>query len=190
MSQPTAPPLHPWDDHNQKLVAHVHPQDWKNPTPAPRYNLVVIGACTAGLVAAAGAAGLGAKVALIERHFMGGDCLNTGCVPSKALIRAARAAASVREAPEFGVNISPVAADVSPLHLNSGEVRADSRRPLQVDFGKVMERVRRLRADISPHDSARRFTELGVDVFLGAGRFISRDAVEVGSQESGHAVEL
>ena len=182
MSQPTAPPLHPWDDHNQKLVAHVHPQDWKNPTPAPRYNLVVIGAGTAGLVAAAGAAGLGAKVALIEKHFMGGDCLNTGCVPSKALIRAARAAASVREAPEFGVNISPAAADVSPLHLNSGEVGADSRRLLQVDFGKVMERVRRLRADISPHDSARRFTELGVDVFLGAGRFISRDAVEVGGQ--------
>jgi pyruvate/2-oxoglutarate dehydrogenase complex dihydrolipoamide dehydrogenase (E3) component len=73
------------------------------PHPAPRYNLVVIGAGTAGLVTAVGAAGLGAKVALIEKHLMGGDCLNVGCVPSKAIIRAARAVAAVREAGEFGV---------------------------------------------------------------------------------------
>lgn len=174
--------VQPWDAHNQKLVSNVHPADWKNPTPAPRYNLVVIGGGTAGLVTAVVAAGLGAKVALIEKHLMGGNCLNVGCVPSKALIRAARAVAAVREAAEFGVNISPGAADVSPLHSSPDEVRADSRRLLQVDFGKVMERMRRLRADISPHDSAKRLTELGVDVFLGAGKFTGPDTVEVGGQ--------
>ena len=72
-------PVLPWDSHNQRLVANVHPSEWVNPTPAPRYNLVVIGAGTAGLVTAVGAAGLGAKVALIEKHLMGGDCLNVGC---------------------------------------------------------------------------------------------------------------
>jgi hypothetical protein len=89
----------------QQLVSQVHPLDWKNPVPASRINLVVIGAGTAGLVSAAGAAGLGAKVALIERHMMGGDCLNVGCVPSKAVISAARAAAAVRDAGEFGVQV-------------------------------------------------------------------------------------
>ncbi|HUZ07425.1 MAG TPA: mercuric reductase, partial [Candidatus Paceibacterota bacterium] len=162
MNQQTEPPVQPWDAHNQKLVSNVHPQDWKNPTPAPRYNLVVIGGGTAGLVSAVGAAGLGAKVALIEKHFMGGDCLNVGCVPSKAIIRGARAAAAVRAAGELGVNVPP---------------------GVTADFGKVMERMRRLRADISPHDSARRFTELGVDVFLGAGKFTGPDTIEVGGQK-------
>lgn len=154
-------PVLPWDAHNQKLVANVHPADWKNPAPAPRYNLVVIGGGTAGLVTAIGAAGLGAKVALIEKHFMGGDCLNVGCVPSKAIIRAARKAAGVRDMAEFGVNVPD---------------------GTTIDFGKVMERMRRLRADISPHDSAKRFTELGVDVFLGAGKFTGPDTIEVGGQ--------
>ena len=127
------PLIQPWDNHNQRLVSNVHPADWRNPTPAPRYNLVVIGAGSAGLVTAVGAVGLGAKVALIEEHFLGGDCLNVGCVPSKAIIRAARAAAAIREAGEFGVNVP------------AGTT---------VDFGKAMERMRRLRADISLHDSA------------------------------------
>jgi pyruvate/2-oxoglutarate dehydrogenase complex dihydrolipoamide dehydrogenase (E3) component len=151
--------LTPWDEHNRTLVANVHPPDWKNPTPARRYNLVVIGAGTAGLVAAAGAAGLGARVALLERELMGGDCLNVGCVPSKALIRAARAWADLKRAGEFGIRV-PDAADT--------------------DFGAVMERMRRLRAAISPTDSAARFRSLGVDVFLGEGRFSGRDAVHVG----------
>jgi cation diffusion facilitator CzcD-associated flavoprotein CzcO len=90
MSEQTQPPISPWDSYNQILVSNVHPADWKNPTPAPRYNLVVIGGGTAGLVSAVGAAGLGAKVALIEKHFMGGDCLNVGCVPSKAMTDTAR----------------------------------------------------------------------------------------------------
>lgn len=147
----------PDDAHNRELIANVHPPDWANPAPAPRYNLVVIGAGTAGLVTAAGAAGLGARVALVERHLMGGDCLNVGCVPSKALIRAARASADVRDAAAFGVSVPPGAA---------------------VDFPAVMERMRRLRARISPNDSAARYRGLGVDVFLGEARFTGRDTVE------------
>ena len=153
--------MDPWDDHNRRLVANVHPADWQNPEPAERYNLVVVGAGTAGLVTAAGAAGLGAKVALVERHLMGGDCLNVGCVPSKAIIRAARAMAAVKEAGAFGVNV--------PAGVTA-------------DFAQVMERMRRLRADISPHDSAKRFTELGVDVFLGDGVFLGPDTIKVGGQ--------
>jgi hypothetical protein len=99
-----APQVLPDDVYNRELVGRVHPPDWVNAEPAGRYNLVVIGAGTAGLVTAAGAAGLGAKVALVERDFLGGDCLNVGCVPSKALIRAARAYADVRDAGAYGIN--------------------------------------------------------------------------------------
>lgn len=153
------PELSPRDEHNLKLLANVHPPDWVNPKPADRYNLVVVGAGTAGLVSAAGAAGLGAKVALVERHLMGGDCLNVGCVPSKTLIRAGRAVADVHRASRFGVRV--------PEGTNA-------------DFAQVMERVRRIRAQISPHDSARRFQdEYGVDIFLGDGRFTGPDTVEV-----------
>ena len=152
-----APLLLPDDDHNRALAANVHPSDYRNPEPAPRYNLVVLGAGTAGLVTAAGAAGLGAKVALVERHLMGGDCLNVGCVPSKVMIRSARAAAEVRRASSFGVN-----ADVTV-----------------VDFAAVMRRLRELRAAVSPNDSVQRFRGLGVDVFLGEGRFTGPDTVEV-----------
>lgn len=151
----TIPPM---DAHNRDLVANVHPPDWVNPEPQPRYNLVVIGAGTAGLVTAAGAAGLGAKVALVERHLMGGDCLNVGCVPSKAIIRSGRASADVRDAHRFGV-------------------RTDGDR--SVDFAAVMERMRAIRTGISHHDSAERFRELGVDVFLGDAQFTGRDSIEV-----------
>lgn len=182
MIHPNHPPIQPWDVHNQKLVSNVHPADWKNPRPAPRYNLVVIGGGTAGLVTAAGAAGLGAKVALIEQHLLGGDCLNAGCVPSKAIIRAARAAAAVREASEFGMNLQPLSRP-SAIPSPSDEERDGVRDAgVEVDFSKVMERMRRLRAEISPHDSASRFTELGVDVFLGTGTFSGPDTIEVGGQ--------
>ena len=152
------PSLLPRDQHNEQLASNVHPPKWRNPTPTGRYNLVVIGAGTAGLVTAAGAAGLGAKVALVERALMGGDCLNVGCVPSKAVIASARMAVAVRRAQEFGVNV--------PTGVS-------------IDFAAAMERMRRLRAQISPHDSARRFQELGVDVFFGDGRFIDSGALEV-----------
>ena len=149
----------PQDAANAALVANVHPGNWDNPEPGGRYNLVVIGAGTAGLVAAAGAAGLGAKVALIEHRFLGGDCLNVGCVPSKALLRASRGLFAARNSGVFGVQ-------------GGGE--------LDFDFAVAMERMRGLRATISQHDSARRFRdELGVDVFLGAGRFVAVDCIEV-----------
>jgi len=146
--------VHPEDEHNQKLVDNVHPADWQNPEPDGRYNLVVIGAGTAGLIAANGAAGLGAKVALIEKHLMGGDCLNVGCVPSKGLIRSARASADVRDAGEYGIVVPD---------------------GVKVDFPALMTRMRRLRAGISPVDSAHRYKDLGVDVYLGTARFTGRD---------------
>src|SRR5262245_13573938 len=99
------PQVLPHDPHDARLLASVHPPDWVNPPPAPRYHLVVLGAGTAGLVSAAGAAAVGARVALVERDLMGGDCLNVGCVPSKALLRAARAAAQIRKASDFGVRV-------------------------------------------------------------------------------------
>jgi pyruvate/2-oxoglutarate dehydrogenase complex dihydrolipoamide dehydrogenase (E3) component/uncharacterized membrane protein YdjX (TVP38/TMEM64 family) len=151
----------PDDEHNKLLKANTHPPQWVNPDPLPRYNLVVIGAGTAGLVTAAGAAGLGAKVALVERHLMGGDCLNVGCVPSKALIRSSRTVAELRGAGRYGIAVPTEA---------------------QVDFPAVMERMRRLRARISHHDSAERFRSLGVDVFFGQARFTGPDAVEVGGK--------
>src|SRR5262245_56192314 len=146
----------PRDVQNVQLVANVHPPDWTNPQPADRYNLVVIGAGTAGLVTAAGAAGLGAKVALVEKHLLGGDCLNVGCVPSKALIRSSRAAFDVQEVGRFGVQVEA---------------------PGQADFPAVMERMRKIRADLSLHDSAQRFAQLGVDVFLGEASFAGSDTV-------------
>ena len=153
----------PEDAYNQTLVANVHPHDWTNPEPAPSYNLVVLGGGTAGLITAAGAAGLGAKVALVEREHLGGDCLNVGCVPSKALLRAARAYADVRDAGQYGVEVPP---------------------GTRVNFPAVMERMRRLRSEISPNDSALRYRdELGVDVFLGEGRFVDSDSVEVDGRQ-------
>jgi len=155
------PEVSPWDQYNEALVANVRPRDWINPEPQPRYNLVVIGAGTAGLVTAAGAAGLGARVALVERHLMGGDCLNVGCVPSKAIIRSSRVYADIRDAGLFGLKVSSAA---------------------EVDFPAVMERMRRLRAGISKTDSAQRFRGLGVDVFLGEAQFSGPDTVEVGGK--------
>lgn len=155
--------IEPLDSHNLQLLANVHPSDWVNPSPQPRYDLVVIGAGTAGLITAAGAAGLGAKVALVERHLMGGDCLNVGCVPSKALIRPSRLAAEMRHAERFG--LTPAEASAT-------------------DFPKVMERLRRIRAEISRHDSAKRYRdELGVEMFIGEAKFSGPDTVEVGGQQ-------
>lgn len=153
----------PYDQYNQILLSHVHPPHWTNPTPAKTYDLVVIGAGTAGLVVAAGAAGLniGLKIALVEKHLMGGDCLNVGCVPSKCLIRSSRVAAEMRNAKPYGINPP---------------------QEVCVDFPAVMERMRRLRAGISHHDSASRFQNLGIDVFLGAGQFTSGSTVQVGDQ--------
>lgn len=167
--------LLPRDVFNARLVANTHPPDWKNPAPKPRYDLVVIGGGTAGLVSAAGAAGLGGKVALVERHLLGGDCLNYGCVPSKALIRAARVAHEVRGAGELGIHPS---SPLSPRGRGVGGEGAELSPT--VDFAAMMSRMRRLRAGISHHDSAQRFAGLGVDVFLGDARFTGRQSIEVG----------
>lgn len=149
--------LQPWDTHNQRLAAKVAPSGWLAPVPKGKYHLLVIGGGPAGLVAAAGAAGLGARVALVEKHLLGGDCLNVGCVPSKALLAAARVAAQARRAMDYGVQTGAVS----------------------VDFPRVMERMRGLRADMARHDSAARFRDLGVDVFLGEGRFTGADCFEI-----------
>lgn len=148
----------PRDEHNLVLEGNVHPAGRPNPRPAERYNLVVIGAGTAGLVTAAGAAGMGAKVALVERGLMGGDCLNVGCVPSKGVISAARAVAAVNEAGAFGVRVPD---------------------GVSVDFGAAMQRMRKLRSEISHHDSVARFSKLGIDVFLGQGAFLDSSTVIV-----------
>ncbi|MBI4169418.1 MAG: mercuric reductase [Acidobacteria bacterium] len=149
----------PLDEHNLKLLGNVHPPEYMNPPPQDRYHLVVIGAGPGGLVTAAAGAALGAKVALIERHLMGGDCLNVGCVPSKAIIRAARAWHEARTgAAVYG----------APPVAGAG------------DFAAAMRRMRRLRGEMSRADSVWRYREMGIDVFLGEGRFAGPEAVEVG----------
>ncbi len=153
---PTVPGPPNADD--DRLLSQVRPPGWANPRPKARYHLAVLGAGTGGLVSAAGAAGLGADVALIERHLMGGDCLNTGCVPSKALLAAARGWHAARRAQlDFG----------GPAVAGPGE------------FGAVMRRLRGRRADLSHVDGAPRFAGLGVDVFFGTGQFVGLDALEV-----------
>ena len=153
------PTIHgiPATPNNLKRVANVRPDNWQNPTPQSMYNMLVIGGGSAGLVTAIIAAGLGAKVALIEKHMMGGDCLNVGCVPSKAVIRSANIMGQIMKAKDFGITGS------------SGKV----------DFGEVMERVRRVLAELSPNDSVWRYKELGVDIFLGEGRFTGRNQLQV-----------
>lgn len=123
-------------------------------------DIIVIGAGAAGLSVASGAAQMGARVVLIEAGEMGGDCLNHGCVPSKALIAAAAAAQGMREAGRFGLGV------VEP----------------EVDFAAVMDHVAEVIAGIAPHDSQERFEGLGVRVIRGHARFVDRDAVEVNGE--------
>src|SRR5580765_927746 len=118
----------PHGDYQRELLANVRPPAWRNPQPADRYGLVVVGAGPAGLVAAQAAAALGAKVALVERHRLGGDCLNVGCVPSKTIIRTSRLYAEMLDAENYGAKVP-------------GEI--------DIDFPSVMERMRRVRARIS-----------------------------------------
>ncbi len=150
--------LKPDDEHNRELISHVHPPGWINPEPAPLYNLLVVGLGTAGLVSSIGAAGMGARVAMVENYLIGGDCLNFGCVPSKAVIRSSRVMRELNRAADFGIKIR-------------GEV--------EPDFPMVMERMRRLRAHISRHDSEQRLSELGAHLFLGRGGFKGPDRFEV-----------
>jgi pyruvate/2-oxoglutarate dehydrogenase complex dihydrolipoamide dehydrogenase (E3) component len=146
------------DSAERERLDNVHPLDWRNPSPALRYDLVIVGAGTTGLVAAHAAAAQGAKVALVERHLLGGTCLNIGCVPSKAILRTSRLYAEMRHADQYGAQIP---ADI------------------RVDFAAVMQRVRGVRARIGRADSARRLTAAGVHVFFGQARFTRPDALEV-----------
>ena len=148
----------PQDAHEREQLTNVHPAAWRNPQPADRYSLVVVGGGTAGLVAAHAAAALGAKVALIERDRLGGDCLNVGCVPSKAIIRTSRLYAEMRNAEQYGAEIP-------------GDIR--------FDFSAAMERMRGIRARISRADSVQRLTAAGVDVFFGQAYFTASDALTV-----------
>ena len=148
----------PLDEHNQALLDLVRPKGWKDPTPLALYDLVVVGAGAAGLVSSKQAARRGAKVAFITEHLAGGDCLNVGCVPSKALIRSARAVREARRAAEFGVILEG---------------------PIKVDFPAIMERMRCLRAKIAPADSHEGTASTGAHVFQGRGRFINDHSVSV-----------
>ncbi len=153
------PDVSPLDEYNVKLIENVHPTRWINPDPAGRYHLVVVGAGTGGLISASFAAGAGGRVALVEQHLMGGDCLNVGCVPSKAIIRSSRVFAELRDAASLGWRVPEGA---------------------EVDFPAVMARMRRVRLQISQNDSASRYRDQkGVDVFLGHGRFTASDTLEV-----------
>lgn len=143
-------------DNDARLLAHVRPENWRNPDPALLYDLVVVGGGTAGLVCAVGAAGLGARVALVERARLGGDCLHTGCVPSKTLLRAARAVQEARSAASVGVRMTP-----------------------RVDFAAVVGTVHARRADLARHDSAARLASLGIDVFFGDAAFADARTVTV-----------
>jgi pyruvate/2-oxoglutarate dehydrogenase complex dihydrolipoamide dehydrogenase (E3) component len=153
--------LPPGDDHNRRLRDHVRPEAWSARPAKGVYDLVAIGGGTAGLVASGGAALLGAKAALIERAHLGGDCLVTGCVPSKALIASANVAHAARRSAPFGVRTGPV----------------------EVDFPAVMERVRRVRADTARHDGAEEMRRRGVDVLFGTARFTGPRALDLDGTE-------
>jgi len=144
--------------HERERLENLHPPQWLNPRPRDRYHLAVVGAGPAGLVAAHAAAAIGAKVALIERALLGGDCLNIGCVPSKTIIRTARLYAEMRDAGHYGAQIP-------------AEIR--------VDFARVMQRMRRIQARLSRVDSIDRLSAAGVDVFFGEARFTAADALTV-----------
>ncbi|MEK6535914.1 MAG: FAD-dependent oxidoreductase, partial [Actinomycetota bacterium] len=144
----------------KKIAEHLRMKKvysgWNKPSHFDR-NLIVIGAGSAGLVSAYIAAAVKAKVTLVEKHKLGGDCLNTGCVPSKALIRSAKLLSHMRRSHEFGIR----------------EAKAE------FDFADVMERVQRVIKTVAPHDSAERYTELGVDVIEGSAKIVSPWEVEI-----------
>ena len=146
------------DRYEQTRVANVHPAPWNNPKPRGLYELVIIGAGPAGLAAAETASALGAKVALIERDLIGGTCLNTGCIPSKAILRTSRLYAEMNDAERYGAQ------------------RPDA---IRVDFAAAMERVRRIRAHISGGTSVRQLTAAGIDVFFGDARFADTHTLAV-----------
>jgi pyruvate/2-oxoglutarate dehydrogenase complex dihydrolipoamide dehydrogenase (E3) component len=155
-----------FDEHNCALMDQARPIKWTDPVSDPdnKYDIIAIGGGAGGLVTSIGSAFSGAlKVGLIERSLMGGDCLNTGCVPSKAFLKSAMIAHNVRNSHKYGIKIK-------------GEI--------EIDFPAVMERMRRIRADIAEADSATRLAkEIGVDVFLGQATFTGPNELTVNGQK-------
>lgn len=143
---------------NRTLLDNVHPSGWRNPRPADKYNLVVLGGGYAGILTALEAAREGARVALVERNLLGGVCLNTGCISSKALIRTSRLYAEMRNAPSYGARVP-------------GDIR--------VDFATAMERMRRVRARTSRRRSVQELNSKGIDVFFGEAIFAGPGSVTV-----------
>ena len=167
--------IDPLDEYNANLLDEVRPRGYANPSPLPIYDLVVIGSGAGGLVSSRQAARRGGTSAMISAKLSGGDCLNAGCVPSKALLRAARLVREVRLAVKdrnFGVMIG-------------GEGIGSEGGGVSVDFPRIMERMRRLRAEIAPVDGHARGSDLGVQTFQGFGRFVSPDTVEVVAADDG-----
>jgi pyruvate/2-oxoglutarate dehydrogenase complex dihydrolipoamide dehydrogenase (E3) component len=146
-------------DDEKTFLRRVRPEDWKSPVPRGAYDLAIVGAGPAGLAAAESAARLGFSVALIERNRMGGNSLNAGSVPSKAIIRTARVCGTMRDAEDFG---APIPSEPA------------------LEFGKVMARMRRIRTRISDYNSVHDLAALGVDIFFGNARFESASALLVG----------
>jgi pyruvate/2-oxoglutarate dehydrogenase complex dihydrolipoamide dehydrogenase (E3) component len=143
----------------ETFLARVRPKNWENPEPRSAYDLAIVGAGPAGLAAAESAARLGFSVILIERNRLGGNSLNVGSVPSKAIIRTAHVYGTMREAEEFGAPIPKEPA---------------------LEFGEVMARMRRIRMRISEHHSVHELTRLGIDIFFGSARFDSPGVLLVG----------
>jgi pyruvate/2-oxoglutarate dehydrogenase complex dihydrolipoamide dehydrogenase (E3) component len=160
--QDNSPIATPQDAYERQRLANVRPVAWENPQILGCYQLAIVGAGPAGLAAAEMAAGLGVKVALIERNWIGGTNVNIGSVPSKTLIRTSRLYAEMRDAIRFGA-----------------QVPAD----IRVDFTAVMERVRRIRTRLSSDDSVQRLAAAGVDVFFGEARFVGTDTLTVDGEK-------
>lgn len=154
----------PLDEHNVKLLNEVHPRAFvteMKDAPHPEYDLIAVGSGAGGLVSSKQTGRRGGKSAMISEHLAGGDCLNVGCVPSKALISSARAVAQIRKAAELGVTVT-------------GDI--------QVDFPKIMTRLREKRAMIAPADGHPGTEATGAHVYQGRGKLTGPNTLEVNGQ--------